>query len=49
MKASTKKKRSKMNLNKKELSQSFNVKGIPENVEVDPRNVLLSSNTIIKK
>jgi aminopeptidase N len=39
----------KMNLNKKELSQSFNVKGIPENVEVDPRNVLLSSNTIIKK
>jgi hypothetical protein len=38
-----------MNLNKKELSQSFNVKGIPENVEVDPRNVLLSSNTITKK
>jgi aminopeptidase N len=39
----------KMNLNKKQLSQSFNVKGIPENIEVDPRNVLLSSNTIIKK
>ena len=39
----------KMNLNKKQLSQSFNVKGIPENIEVDPRNVLLSSNTITKK
>ena len=39
----------KMNLNKKKLSQSFNVKGIPENIEVDPRNVLLSSNTITKK
>ena len=39
----------KMNLNKKQLSQSFNVKGIPENIELDPRNVLLSSNTIIKK
>jgi aminopeptidase N len=39
----------KMNLKKKQLSQSFNVKGIPENIEVDPRNVLLSSNTITKK
>ena len=39
----------KMNLNKKQLSQSFNVKGVPENIEVDPRNVLLSSNTITKK
>ena len=39
----------KMNLNKKQLSQSFNVNGIPENIEVDPRNVLLSSNTITKK
>ena len=39
----------KMNLNKKQLSQSFNVKGIPENIELDPRNVLLSSNTITKK
>jgi len=39
----------KMNLNKKQLSQSFNVKGIPENIEVDPRNVLLSSNTITQK
>ena len=39
----------KMNLNKKQLSQSFNVKGIPENIIVDPRNVLLSSNTITNK
>jgi len=39
----------KMNLNKKQISQSFNVKGIPENIEVDPRNVLLSSNSITKK
>jgi aminopeptidase N len=39
----------KMNLNKKQLSQSFNVKDIPENIEVDPRNVLLSSNTITQK
>jgi aminopeptidase N len=39
----------KMNLNKKQLSQSFNLKGIPENIEVDPRNILLSSNTITKK
>jgi hypothetical protein len=36
-------------LKKKQLSQSFNVKGIPENIEVEPRNVLLSSNTITKK
>ena len=39
----------KMNLNKKQLSQSFNVKDIPENIEVDPRNILLSSNTITQK
>jgi len=39
----------KMNLNKKQLSQSFNVRGIPENIEVDPRNDLLSFNTITKK
>jgi len=39
----------KMDLNKKQLSQSFNVKGIPENIIVDPRNVLLSSNTITNK
>ena len=39
----------KMNLNKKQVSQSYNVKGIPENIELDPRNVLLSSNTITKK
>jgi aminopeptidase N len=39
----------KMNLNKKQVSQSYNVKGIPENIELDPRNVLLSSYTITKK
>jgi aminopeptidase N len=39
----------KMNLNKKQVSQSFSVKGLPENIEVDPRNVLLSTNTITKK
>ena len=38
-----------MNLNKKQIIQSFNVKGLPEKLEVDPRNVLLSSNTITKK
>ena len=39
----------KINLNKKQVSQSFSVKGLPENIEVDPRNVLLSTNTITKK
>ncbi|MCX6288862.1 MAG: M1 family aminopeptidase [Bacteroidetes bacterium] len=39
----------KINLNKKQVSQSFSVKGFPENIEVDPRNVLLSTNTITKK
>ncbi len=39
----------KLNLNKKELNQSFKVKGIPVKVEIDPRNVLLSSNTISNK
>ncbi len=38
----------KINLNKKQVSQSFSVKGLPENIEVDPRNVLLSTNTITK-
>jgi aminopeptidase N len=39
----------KINLNKKQVSQSFSVKGLPENIEVDPRNLLLSTNTITKK
>ena len=39
----------KINLNKKQVSQSFSVKGFLENIEVDPRNVLLSTNTITKK
>ena len=39
----------KINLNKKQVSQSFSVKGFPENIELDPRNVLLSTNTITKK
>jgi aminopeptidase N len=39
----------KLNLNKKQVSQSYNVKGIPKNIELDPRNVLLSSYTITKK
>ena len=39
----------KMNLKNKQVSQSFNTKGVPEKLEIDPRNVLLSSNTITKK
>ena len=39
----------KINLKNKQVSQSFNTKGVPEKLEIDPRNVLLSSNTIIKK
>ena len=38
----------KMNLKNKQVSQSFNTKGVPEKLEIDPRNVLLSSNTITK-
>ena len=36
----------KMNLNKKQLNQTFKIKGIIEKVEIDPRNVLLSTNTV---
>jgi aminopeptidase N len=36
----------KINLNKKQLNQTFKVNGEPEKVELDPRNVLLSSNSI---
>ena len=39
----------KMNLKNKQVSQSFNTKGVPEKLEIDPRNILLSSNTITKK
>ncbi|MDA0987141.1 MAG: M1 family aminopeptidase [Bacteroidetes bacterium] len=39
----------KLNLNKKQINQSFKVKGIPEKIEIDPRNVLLSSNNISNK
>ncbi len=39
----------KVHLNKKQQTQSFKVKGIPEKIEIDPRNILLSINTISKK
>ena len=39
----------KMGLNKKQFNQSFKIIGKPEKVELDPRNVLLRSNTITNK
>lgn len=39
----------KMNMNQKEIHQSFKINGSIVKVEIDPRNVLLSSNTITHK
>ncbi|MCA0362514.1 MAG: M1 family peptidase [Bacteroidetes bacterium] len=39
----------KMNLTKKQQIQTFNLNAIPEKVEFDPRNVLLSENVFVKK
>lgn len=37
----------KLQLNKKQLTQSFFIKEVPEKIEMDPKNILLSENTII--
>ena len=39
----------KMNLTKKQQIQTFNLNAIPEIVEFDPRNVLLSENVFVRK
>ena len=39
----------KMNLSKKQQTQSFVVNEAPEKMEFDPRNVLLSNTTFTKK
>jgi aminopeptidase N len=38
----------KINLTKKQQVQSFSVSGIPAKLEIDPRNILLSKNTLSK-
>ena len=39
----------KMNLTKKQQVQSFTVTGTPNKLEIDPRNILLSKNSLSKK
>ncbi len=39
----------KMNLSKKQQVQSFTVTGTPDKLEIDPRNILLSKNSLTKK
>ena len=39
----------KMNLTKKQQVQSFTVAGTPDKLEIDPRNILLSKNSLSKK
>jgi len=39
----------KMNLNKKTQMQTFSVSGVPDKMELDPNNILLSNNSISKK
>ncbi|NNV55429.1 M1 family metallopeptidase [Limnovirga soli] len=39
----------KMNLTKKQQVQTFTVSGAPDKLELDPNNILLSTNTISKK
>ena len=38
----------KINLNKKQQTQSFIIKGVPEKVDFDPRNILLSNTRFSK-
>ncbi len=39
----------KMNLTKKQQVQTFTVEGTPDKLEIDPRNILLSKNSLSKK
>ena len=39
----------KMHLTKKQQVQSFTVAGRPDKLEIDPRNILLSKNSLSKK
>jgi hypothetical protein len=38
-----------MNLSAKQQTQTFTVTGGPDRLEIDPRNVLLSKNSLSKK